>query len=396
MVTPAHPGDDLHAAAQQARRTVGQHQLQLTVIVPVFNNGEYLRTRAFPSLLSAQHFGRMHVLLVDDGSTYQHTVDAVAELAEAHPNVSAFFHATGGSGSGSRPRNTGFDLSATAYTGFLDPDDEFIDAGPWPLVTALEAAPQAQLAIGDQQRVYAERSETVPNTSHYTHQVLTGGSAPHARVYRAGGEVLAQARFRPTNLSSYVVRTEWLQSRGIRQVPGAAGQDTLFFREVFSAAEAFVAVPRLIYCYHAETPGSMVNTVTIGYLRKCLLREQAQVRWLRGADLLESYVQSGLERSFAWYLPRLRQMPEGDRRQARELLTQIAELYVDPQEHHWRYPEVMAFFRRPGVPSWEGVKPLVASAKRSAGRGARSGARRAARTAGEIRSHVRTRRGLDP
>lgn len=345
-------------------------QPRLSIIVPIFNTGEHLRTRAFPSLLALPNFAQLQILLIDDGSTYPETIEAVAELAQAHDNVTAFFHEPGGSGSASRPRNTGLDLAETEYIGFLDPDDEFTGRGPWPLVEALDTLPDAQLALGNQQRRYADRTENVDNTAHYTHQRLNGG------LYRAGGEVLAQASFRPSNLSSYVIRADWFAGLGFRQVEGAIGQDSLFFRQVFAAAEAFAAVPQQIYIYFAENAGSAVNTVTAQYFAKCLIRERAQAEWLNEAGLMQDYIQHGLERTFAWYLPRLRRITGDRRAEARQILHQIARLYVDPTKHRWRFPEVMAFFRRPGLPSMEGLKPLVSGAAR------------------RIRSTARTRRGL--
>ncbi|TLP75315.1 glycosyltransferase family 2 protein [Nesterenkonia sphaerica] len=359
---------------------------RLSIIVPVFNTGEHLRTRAFPSLARLPHFEQIQVLLVDDGSTYPQTRSAVRELAAAHPHVQACFLDSGGSGSASRPRNTGIDLAEAEYLGFLDPDDEFLGAGPWPLVEALQAHPSAQLAIGQQHRIYADRQELVNNASHYTERTDAHGLWP------AGGEVLTAARFRPSNLSSFVVRTAWLRETGLRQVVGAAGQDSLFFRQLFAAATAFVASSEVIYAYHAETPGSMVNTVNAEYFAKCLLRERAQAEWLRSAGLFDAYVASGFERAFAWYLPRLRRVPKDQRAEARAVLRTIAELYVDPQTHRWRYPEAMAFFKRPAVPSLEGLKPLSAVAARRA----RDTALAAVAAGRRVSSSVRTRRRLDP
>lgn len=334
---------------------------RISIIVPVFNNGELLRTRAFPSLIRLPDFEQLHILLIDDGSTYQDTREAVAELAAAHSNVTAQFLPRGGSGSASRPRNTGFDLADTEYLGFLDPDDEFLGAGPWPLAAALDRHRQAQLAVGNQQRIYADRTEHVANTSHYAKVPLQG---EQGTVFRAGADILVRARFRPSNLSSYLLRTQWFTDTGIRQVVGAAGQDSLFFRQLFAAAEAFVPVHEEIYAYHAHTEGSMVNTVTPGYFEKCLIRERVQAEWLQETGLLTNYLRHGFEPTFAWYLPKLRQVPRDQRPQARALLRQIAEIYVDPRSHHWRYPEAMAFFRRPGLPSAEGVKPLAVRALR--------------------------------
>ncbi|WP_168198702.1 glycosyltransferase family A protein [Nesterenkonia sp. NBAIMH1] len=340
---------------------------QLSVVIPVYNNGELLRTTSFPSLTASEHFDQMEILLVDDGSTYAATREAVAELAAAHTNVRAHFFDDGGSGSGGRPRNMGLDLASAPHIAFLDPDDAVLNDGLWQLGLALERHPSAQLAIGNQLRTYSDRTEHVDNLRHYTHSPRGG------LLYAAGGDVLAAAKFRPTNLSSFAVRRDWLRAARIRQVHRAAGQDSLFFLQVFSAAEVFVACRTNTYEYHAEVPGSMVNALTDEYFRKCLLRERAQRTWLDDEGLLETYVRSGFERSFVWYLRQLRRTPSEQRRQAASTLTRIAELYVeDPLRHRWRYPQSMAFFRRPGVPSPEGLKPWAAAARRRAAEGSAS------------------------
>lgn len=76
----------------------------------------------------------------------------------------------------------------------------------------------------------------------------------------------------------------------------------------------------------------------------------------------------------------------------------MAALYVDPAEHRWRFPELMAFFRRPGVPSVEGMKPVVSGLRRGASTAALKGARAASagvRAARGFTRSVRTRRDLD-
>ncbi|WP_170228546.1 glycosyltransferase family 2 protein [Nesterenkonia populi] len=351
---------------------------QLSVVIPVFNNGELLRTTSFPSLTASPHFGEMEILLVDDGSTYAATREAVAELAAAHPNVRAHFFDDGGSGAGGRPRSKAQDLASAPCITFLDPDDEAHGDGLWELCRTLAQHPEAQLAIGNQLRRYSDRTEQVDNLKHYTHQAL------HGRLWTAGADVLAAAKFRPSNLSSIAVRRDWLQETGIRQIPRAAGQDSLFFLQVFAAAERFAAHPGNTYTYHAEVPGSMVNTVTAEYFAKCLIRERAQKEWLERDGLLTVYLRTGFERAFAWYLGRFRRVPKDQRDQAAATLRQIAEVYVEnPSKHRWRYPQTMAFFRRPGIPSAEGLRPWAAAARRRAAEG--SERVRGAAGAGELR-----------
>lgn len=386
----AESAEELTAAQRQVQRAAAEHGLRLSIIVPVFNNGEHLRTRAFPSLAASPHFAHTHVLLIDDGSTYQSTLDAVAELAAGHPNVDAFFRPAGGSGSASSARNTGLALCSTDYVGYLDPDDELLE-GHWGLVEGLERHHDAELAIGNQVRVFSHETQTVDNLGHYLHAPVRAG------VGEAGPEVLVEAKFRSTNLSSWVARTRWLKSTGLEQVPGAAGQDSLFFLQVFAAASRFAAVDRLTYRYHTEVPGSMVNAITTDYFRKALLREEAQRVWLEKAGLLSSFLQVRFEHFFVtWYLEKFARLPWAQREESAALLHRIAELYVgDPAAHRWRFPQSMQFFGRWSIPSVQGLRPWAGSIRRGAQKSAKGAAGQAARAAARLRQDVRTRRGLD-
>lgn len=391
MGTSADLNNDLATAQADAQRTAAEQNLKLAIIVPVFNNGEHLRTAAFPSLAASKHFRRMHVLLVDDGSTYQPTLDAVAELAAGHPNVTAFFRPTGGTGSASLARNTGLALAFTDYVGYLDPDDELLE-GHWALVQALDEHQDAELAVGNQVRVFGNQAHDVDNLRHYLHHRVRPG------VGAAGPKVLAEAQFRTTNLSSWAARTKWLKSTGLEQVAGAAGQDSLFFLQVFAAASRFAAVEQPTYRYHMEVAGSMVNTITTDYFHKALLRERAQRDWLQQIGLLEVFRQQRFEHFFVtWYLAKFESVPWPQREESASLLTEIAALYVgDPSTHRWRYPQTMQFFGRWAIPSVQGLRPWAGNLKRGAQKTAASAVGRAAQATQRLRQNVRTRGGSDP
>jgi glycosyltransferase involved in cell wall biosynthesis len=91
---------------------------RVSVIVPVYNGVEFLR-ECVESILSDACDG-VQVLLIDDFST-DGSFDLAKEIAESHPQVSAFqnFRVKGVSGA----RNTGINLASGAYIAFLDCDD---------------------------------------------------------------------------------------------------------------------------------------------------------------------------------------------------------------------------------------------------------------------------------
>lgn len=104
-------------------------QWKFSVIVPIFNNGEYLLHKCFSSLKRSSMFQEMEIVLVDDGSTDHRTPHIVRDLERKNANVKVFFYTDGGSGSASRARRQGVELASTDYIAFLNPEDEETNDG---------------------------------------------------------------------------------------------------------------------------------------------------------------------------------------------------------------------------------------------------------------------------
>ncbi|MEW8975047.1 MAG: glycosyltransferase, partial [Exiguobacterium sp.] len=102
------------------------HTPQLSVVVPIYNNGKHLTYKCFASLTRMDRFMESEILLVDDGSTDIAARQAVERLARRYGNVRTYFFETGGSGSASRPRNKGVEMARADYVTFLDPDNEVL------------------------------------------------------------------------------------------------------------------------------------------------------------------------------------------------------------------------------------------------------------------------------
>ncbi len=90
----------------------------ISVIVPVFNTGQYL-ARCVDSLL-AQDYPEMEIILVDDGSTDVQTGILCDKLAEENADVFAYHIGNGGSATA---RNYGISKAKGQYIGFVDSDD---------------------------------------------------------------------------------------------------------------------------------------------------------------------------------------------------------------------------------------------------------------------------------
>ncbi|CAM5315364.1 glycosyltransferase family A protein [Streptomyces griseomycini] len=96
-------------------------RLKVSVIVPVYNTGQYVDECA-PSLLGQSlPADEYEVIYVDDGST-DDTLDRLEKLAAGHPNVQV--HTRPNSGWPGAPRNLGMEHARGEYVQFVDHDDK--------------------------------------------------------------------------------------------------------------------------------------------------------------------------------------------------------------------------------------------------------------------------------
>lgn len=355
--TPEHADTEepLQDAAARTRAVAAAEGLDLSVIVPIFDNGHHLRHKAFASLRRSPGFSRMHVLLVDDGSTDGVTPAIVAELARTHANVTAYHHAPGGSGSASRPRNTGLALAATEYTTYLDPDDEQLGDSYSRMADRLAAAEEANFALA------AQITWTDRRLHLDVHSWLREGVARRDGLRRPTRDSLRETRFRPASIESMVFRTAWLQSLGLEQPVGATGQDTFFFQQLLFHAEAYLEVEEPAYVYYGAVETSIVNAISPGYFRKYLLLETARAAWLREVGLMQDYLDTRFESFFVgWYLDKLDRVPATQRAEAAGVLDELARCYVeDPRAHPWTTAAARRFFGLPVLPRVGMLRPAA-------------------------------------
>ena len=331
-------GSDWESSEREFRTAAEAEQLELAVVVPIYNNGDHLRHKAFASLRRSEMFDRMHILLINDGSTDASTFDTIEELAHAYPNVSAFHHGAGGSGSASRPRNTGLALSFTEYVTYLDPDDEELDDGYLVLLDELRARPEADFSLGTM-AVWTHRYSV-----HDYHEWFAAGVEHRDGLVWPHRDTLRTLNFRPASIEALVARTEWLKGLGLVQPVGAVGQDSYFFQQVMYHARAYVPVHRPVYTYYGAVDTSIVNVVSPKYFRKYLILELDRAQWLREVGLLEDYLEQRFEMFFvSWYLEKFRKVSPEDREEAAGVLREIASAYG---QFHWSDPRARAFFRR--------------------------------------------------
>ncbi len=67
------------------------HSKKISVIIPIYNNGEYLLGRSFPSILRSSIFNQLEVILVDYGSTDKYTKLVLKRLDRQYENVKVHY-----------------------------------------------------------------------------------------------------------------------------------------------------------------------------------------------------------------------------------------------------------------------------------------------------------------
>lgn len=97
-----------------------ENKIKVSVIMPVYNSGEYLQT-AVDSILS-QSLKEIELILVDDGST-DGSSERCDEYAKRDSRVVVIHQKNGGI---CNARNTALKIAKGEYVGFSDHDDEYV------------------------------------------------------------------------------------------------------------------------------------------------------------------------------------------------------------------------------------------------------------------------------
>lgn len=289
---------------------------ELGVIVPIYNNGKYLLNRCFLSLLRSSVFDSMRVYLIDDGSTDPDTKDIIDSLVRDYDNVVAYRFEDGGSGSASRPRNKGLELCEEPFVTYLDPDNEAVNDGYATLLRYVKEQ-GVDFAVGTILKIAAPAFRAVELSPSYAEGVNESPS-----------ELLLSSGFKGQSVQACVIRRKFLLDAGIQNVPGAIGQDTLFYYEMMLNASAFYHVRMPIHIYYAERAGSAVNRISRSFFDKSLLLERHQVEVLKQHGVFEAYKKVKLDAFMkGWYEEKLKQVASEDLEYGKKIIAEIRSLY---------------------------------------------------------------------
>jgi len=298
----------------------------MSVIIPVYNNGRHLADKAMRSLRRSSVFDQMEIILVDDGSSDPYTLDLISRLARESPNIKTHFFPLGGSGSASRPRNQGLEMTSAPWVTYLDPDNEVINDGFAALLRAAETE-GADLTIGNTVRYDGRAFQ-----NDYVKSLAPAVKAARSSGGNFGKEVLTGINFMAISPQVLVANGDWLRSLRLQQVPGAVGQDTYFSQQMIANSRSIELVDLVIGIYYSAVANSTVNYVRADFFRKYLPLERDRAQWLKEAGLFNFYVEHRIENLFQnWYMQKLKKIPESDFLEALEVLQTIWQYYGEPR-----------------------------------------------------------------
>ena len=142
----------------------------ISVIVPVFNSGQYL-TRCIDSIL-AQDYKPLEIIIVDDGSTDRETKAVCDALSEKSSVIRVFHKENGGTASA---RNFGIKQAQGDYVGFVDSDDT-IEPNMYSTLYRDLLSHNVRIVLGEyitlENGRMIDRRETLPSGEYLTKQLL--------------------------------------------------------------------------------------------------------------------------------------------------------------------------------------------------------------------------------
>lgn len=284
-----YSADHMSYDEKPAQKVRTPKNYKLSVIIPVYNNGDHLYGKCFSSLLRSSMFEDMEIIFVDDGSTDDRTPKIESYLADRYDNIVVHRFEDGGSGSAARPRNYGVSIASAEYITYLDPDNEAVCDGYAKLYEAA-AREDLDLALGDMIRCDTK----VKPANNYGYIVNASG---RDTFYDGFGDTIARSDFHAVSIQAMVIRKSLITEHHFEQVVGAAGQDSLFSWQLMQAARRLKAIDLPIHVYYAQTAGSVTNSVGPRFFEKQLAMQKPKLDWLVEQQLIDDF----MDRRYNYY-----------------------------------------------------------------------------------------------
>ncbi|WP_020006189.1 glycosyltransferase [Salinicoccus albus] len=300
---------------------------KLSMIIPIHNNGKYLKFKCYNSIKQLTCFDDLEIIFVDDGSTDHETLRIIEDIRSEHPEI-VYQRFENGSGSASRPRNAGVELASTDYITFLDPDNEAINDGFSVLLEEMEKNQDLDMIVGN----IVREDNIKRNEINYYNKVMKVNVDDIIEDTRS---ILINTNLTVQSIQALIVKRKILLENDLKMVEGAAGQDTLFFQELILNCDKVKVIDQMVHSYYAYVEGSVTNTVTHKFFEKFYKVELQRIKFLEEENLIDVYMKIKFNFYFKnWYLKKYAEIQDlHEKAKAKEYLDKIIELYSPYREY---------------------------------------------------------------
>src|SRR5699024_9638225 len=283
-----------------------ENEKELSVIVPIHNNGTYLEEKCFASLKRSSSFDKMEIIFINDGSTDDTTIKIINRLIRRYPDI-VYIENNEGSGSASKPRNQGARIASTDLITYLDPDNEALGDGYHHLLEKIKEH-DVDMVVGNIIKEDSNRR----NGGKYT-DILKRNNDGQMLV-NDPKEFLVRSELRVQSIQALIVKKSVILDNNLIMVEGAAGQDTMFYQELVLNSNSILGVNRYIHVYYAAVMGSVTNTISHKFFEKYYKLELERIPYLEKYDLMNVYLDVRFNSYVRqWYLTRLNKVDEKHR-----------------------------------------------------------------------------------
>src|SRR5699024_5323616 len=320
-ITSVNEPPDLKVYRNYEKNQKRNVKKKLSMIVPIHNNGKYLKYKCYLSLKYLTCFNDLEIIFVDDGSSDYETLRIIEDILSENPDI-VYKRFEKGSGSASRPRNIGIELATTDYITFLDPDNEAISDGFSVLLENMLEDQELDMIVGN----IVREDNVKRNEINYYNKVV---KVNDGEVIDNTRRVLIGTNLTVQSIQALIVKKDILLKNNLRMVEGAAGQDTLFFQELILKCAKVRVINQMVHSYYAYVEGSVTNTVTHKFFEKFYKVELERIKFLEREDLIDVYMRLKFNFYFKnWYLKKYQQVSNIDEKnKSKEYLDKILKLY---------------------------------------------------------------------
>ena len=149
-------------------------------------------------------------------------------------------------------------------------------------------------------------------------------------IIKGNNTLLKDCNFMGIQMQAALVKKSFLESNNLRQIEGAAGEDTLFAWEWIKYSKLFAIVNDEMSVYYAGRSDSIVNSINKRFFERYLKVEKPRRSFLEKNNLLNIYMGNRFNGYFkGWDLKYLSMVDEEDEIECIKYVEEIFNIYRD-------------------------------------------------------------------